>query len=354
MEKKHEIKKALARVPQDMAFDTDAMTLQFQRQAGLIRDVCMYVVRRQFTTKDIFNNITFTMDEFCREMGYNKSELYRRLDIWNNKLKPPKLVDGHECDGLFEYALYRATTEKVIFHRWSKERNPVINTYEIFKSLEILYDRTTEKTTKRTYSIVLSSNIIDSAFARFFVIDYDDYKALAVKSSDATGSYRNFYIFFARMVAIAKNKKQHTYITSVNELAKVFNYESSDPKHLKLSVKRALDKIQGKVKHPYSYKFISNPNPANKSKLQYHVVFSFSDELLEFYEEKLLTYFWTKLREKAYYSYSYSIKNTNSFVGKGVSTQDDFYEWWFSDEKKEEKEQIMQALLNEIFPGSAI
>jgi hypothetical protein len=263
--------------------------------------------------------------------------MHRRFDIWNHKLKPPTLVDGHECDGLFEYALYRATTEKIVFHRWSKDKNPIINTYEIFKSLEIIYDKTTEKTTKRTYSVILSSNIMDAAFARFFVIDYDDYKALAAKSSDATGSYRNFYIFFARMVAVVKNKKQHTYITSVDELARIFNYDSSTPKHLKQSVKRALDNIRKKVKHPYAYRFISDPNPVNKSKLQYHVLFSFSDELLNFYEEKLLAYFWSKLRERAYYSYSYSLKKNANGNG-AANAERDFYNWWFNSTGREEKE----------------
>jgi hypothetical protein len=347
--------KSLTRVPQDMAFDTDAMNLQFQRQAGLIRDLFLFVVKRQFTAKDIFSNITFTVEEFCTEMGYNKSELHRRLDIWTDKLKPPKLIDGHECDGLFEYALYRATTEKIIFNRWSKNGNPTINTYEIFKSLEILYNRTTEKITKRTYSVILSPGIMDAAFARFFVLDYEDYKMLAAKSSDATGSYRNFYIFFARMIGITKNNKQHTYITTINELARVFGYDSSDPKHLKQSVKRALDNIQKKVKHPYSYKFVSNPDTASKSRLQYHVLFSFSDELLELYEGKLITYFWHRLQEKAYYSYSYHHgKDADNFVKKENIKKEEFYQWWFSDAEKEEKEQIMQAMLKEIFPGTQI
>jgi hypothetical protein len=348
-----ETNKILARVPQDMAFDTDAMVSQFQRHAGLIRDVFMFVVRHQFTARDVFNNINFTVEDFCKEMGYSKQELYRRLEIWNNKLTPPKLVDGHECDGLFEYALYRATTEKVIFHRRSKDGNPIINTYEIFKSLEIIYDRTTKKTTKRTYSVILSSDVLNAAFARFFVLDYNDYRALAAKSSDATGSYRNFYVFFARMVAITKSGKQHTYITTVNELASVFNYDSSDPRHLKQSVKRALDRIQEKIKHPYSYKFISDPNSANKSKLQYHVLFSFSDELLIFYEERLVAYFWSKLREKAYYSYSHTLgKKADGYVEKSNIDQEDFHKWWFSTAEKEEKEQMIQSLLKEIFPGA--
>jgi hypothetical protein len=349
-----EINKSLARVPQDMAFDTDAMNLQFQRQAGLIRDAFMFVVKRQFTTKDIFSNITFTVDEFCKEMGYNKSELYRRLDIWNNKTKPPKLVDGHECDGLFEYALYRATTEKIVFNRWSKDNNPVIHTYEIFKSLEILYDKKTRKNMKRTYSVVLGADILNAAFARFFVLDYDEYKALAAKSSAATSSYRNFYVFFARMVATAKGRKQHTFVSSVDNLAKIFDYRAAEPKFLKKSIKRTLDSIKNKLHQSFSYRFIRDPNPDVKSNLQYHVLFEFSDELLNFYEEKILAFFWQKLRERASSTYRYSqsvhIDLENRMRQKENFRLEDFHEWWFSDAQEDEKTHIINSLIKEIFP----
>jgi hypothetical protein len=355
MIQKSEAEKSLARVPQDMAFDTDAMNIQFQRQAGLIRDAFMFVVKRQFTTTDIFNNITFTIDEFCQEMGYNKSELYRRLDIWDNRLKPPKLVDGHECDGLFEYALYRATTEKVVFNRWSKDNNPMVYTYEIFKSLEILYDKRTKKSMKRTYSVVLGADILNAAFARFFVLDYGEYKALAAKSSAATNSYRNFYVFFARMVATAKARKQHTFITSVNSLAKIFDYRIAQPKDVKKSIKRTLDTIQGKLHQPFLYRFVRDPNPDVKSNLQYHVLFEFSDELLQFYEGKILTFFWQKLREKASYAYRHSltahIENLEKRMRQNQEYKlEDFHDWWYSSAQEEEKESIINSLLKEIFP----
>jgi hypothetical protein len=354
---KYKINNSLARVPQDMAFDTDAMTLQFQRQAGLIRDVFIFVVKRQFTTRDIFNSITFTIEDFCREMGYNKSELYRRLDTWNHKSNPPKLVDGHECDGLFEYALYRATTEKIVFQRWSKENNPIIYTYEIFKSLEILYDKSTRKNTKRTYSVVLGADILNAAFARFFVLDYEEYKALAAKSSDATSSHRNFYVFFARMVATAKARKQHTFTTSVDNLATIFDYKITHPKDLKKSIKRALDVIQSKLRQPFSYQFVRDPNPNVKSNLQYHVLFVFSDEILQFYEEKILTFFWQKLRERADATYRYNLIAHIEDLEKKIKQKpdfklEDFHEWWFSSTQEDEKERIIKMLLKDIFPDS--
>jgi hypothetical protein len=96
---------------------------------------------------------------------------------------------------------------------------------------------------KRTYSVVLGADILNAAFARFFVLDYEEYKALAEKSSDATSYYRNFYVFFARMVATAKARKQHTFITSVDNLARIFDYKITQPKDLKKSIKRALKTV---------------------------------------------------------------------------------------------------------------
>ncbi|MDR2763918.1 MAG: hypothetical protein LBB90_02700 [Tannerella sp.] len=351
-----EINTNLARVPHDMAFDVDAMTEQFGKQAGIVRDAFIYVIKRQFTSKDIFNNITFSIDDFCRDMGYNKSELYRRLDIWNNKNKPPKLIDGHECDSLFEYALYRAAKENVIFHRWSKDGNPIINTYQIFKSVEILYDATTKKNTKRTYSIVLGSDILNAAFARFFVLDYEDYKNLAAKSSDATSSYRNFYIFYARMVATAKARNQHNYITTVDDLANVFNYTISVPKNRKTSVKRALDNIKSKMTYSFNYQFIADPNPENKSKLQYHVLFQFSDVCLTYFEEKLVG-FWAKLLERVGYSYMGSLKKDNTdyherqrAIGQPID-KEKLFEWWFSNADQKRKNEILNSVIKDIFPN---
>ena len=353
-----DINPALTRVPHDMAFDTDAINAAFQKQAGIVRDAFIYVTKRQFSLKDIFSNITFTIDDFCAEMGYNKSELYRRLDIWNDKNKPPVLIDGHECDGLFEYSLYRAAKENLVFHRWSKNGNPEIKTYQIFKSLEILYDKTTNKSVKRTYSVILGADIMSELFARFFILDYEDYKALAAKSSDATSSYRNFYIFFAKMVSIARSQKKHNFITTVDEIANILNYKIEEAKNRKQSVKRALNDMQKKITHSFTYKFISNPNPAPgyKSKLQYHILFSFSQEALDNFEYKLVG-FWLKIKDGAAYTFKMSQTDhitdyRKKIEAKDSLTNEQFYDWWFSDSDKEIKDNILQKVIKEIFPDA--
>jgi len=352
--KKTDINAALTRVPQDMAFDTDAMNTTFQRQAGIVRDAFIYISRRQFNTQDIFNNITFSIDDFCKEMGYNKSELYRRLDIFNDKIKPPKLIDGHECDGLFEYALFRAAKENIVFNRWSKKGNPEIKTYQILKSLEILYNKTTNKNVKRTYSVQLGADIMNELFARFFILDYDDYRALAAKSSDATSSYRNFYIFFAKMVSIARSLNQHSFTTNVNEIASVLNYKIDEPKNRKQSVKRALEDIQKKLKDTFTYKFIPDPKPGNKSKLQYHILFLFSEETLKRFEYKLVG-FWLKIKDKAAYQFRQTQTEGISDYFQRIHAKDnltveDFYTWWFSDMDKDAKDYIIKEVIKDIFP----
>jgi len=355
----------LARVPQHMSFDTDAITQQFQKQAGVIRDIFIFSVKRQFSS-NIFGEIVFTVDEFCKEMGYNKSEMYRRMDIFREKdqyndkkhqsPKPPTLVDGHECDGLLEYSLYRAARENIVFHRFSKSGNPEIKAYQVLNSVEIIYDKSTQKNVKRKYSIVLSADILNEAFLRFFVIDYANYKALASKSSDATSSYRNFYVFYGRMVATAKHQKRHNYLTTVDELTEIFNYsQQQEPKHKKMSVKRALDNIQKKLSHPFHYKFVAEAE--SKSKLQYHVLFTFTDEVLEYYDERMMHAFWTALRQRGIQHFAQRIMGKTYDYRKlqemqknmPKETLEDFHVWWFSNEDYDFKQRLLAEVKREIF-----
>jgi len=354
----------LARVPQHMSFDTDAITQQFQKQAGLVRDIFLFTVKRQFSG-NIFNEITFTVDEFCKEMGYNKSEMYRRMDIFRDKNeygdkrnplpKPPTLVDGHECDGLLEYSLYRAAKENVVFNRYSKNGNPEIVSYQILKSVEVIYDKSTNKNVKRTYSVVLSADILNEVFLRFFVIDYGNYKALATRSSDATSSYRNFYIFFGRMVATAKYMRTHTFLTTVDVLAEVLNYNTADASHKKQSVKRALEIIKKKLTHSFMFKFVSAPE--SKSKLQYHVLFTFTEEVLDYYDERMMNTFWTALREKGLEYFARKLMGDKYDFRKVLELQkkmprqnlDEFHSWWFSNEDSDFKSRLLNELKKETF-----
>jgi len=355
----------LARFPQHMSFDTDAITQQFQRQAGLVRDIFLFTVKRQFSA-NIFNEITFTIDEFCKEMGYNQDEMYRRMDIFRDKSeygnkkhplpKPPSLIDGHECDGLLEYTLYRAAKENVVFHRYNKNGNPGITTYQILKSFDVIYDKSTKKRIKRKYSVVLSADILNEIFLKFFVIDYANYTALAAKSSDATSSYRNFYVFYGRMVATAKYHKGHTYLTTVDELTQIFNYsQRQEAKFKKVSVKRALETIKKKLSHPFHYKFVADPQ--RTSKLQYHVLFTFTDEVLDYYDEKLMFTLWKALRQKGIQYYVEKYMNKNYDYKKILDMQkhmptetlEAFHDWWFSQDDYEQKQRLLAELKRDIF-----
>jgi hypothetical protein len=345
----------LARVPQHMALVPDAMSEQFQRQAGIIRDIFLYTIKKQFHTQNLFRQVVFSADDFCKEMGYSRTEMQRRMDIWTSKFKPP-LIEGHECDSLLEYSLYRATKENVVFTRRTQEGNPKIVSYQILKSVEIIYDKSTNKKVKRLYSVELSPQIFNDAFVQYFVLDYNEYKSLAAKSSDTTNSYRNFYVFFAGMIAIAKSKGKYSYRTNVSRLAVVFDYEASEPRYLKKSVQRALNTIQAKLKYPFGYKFVPAEN--STSKISYDIVFSFTDEIYNQFDEKLLRQFWFKIRERVFMSYKHKQKRNNNQDFTKVIREDEitpdsdvFYDFWFNPAFREEKESILNNLLQEVFPN---
>jgi hypothetical protein len=349
MAKKNDIQTELTRVPQSLAFDTDALLLQYDKQAIIIKDLLLFVVKRQLTLQDIFGHVSFTIDDFCQDMGYSKSEMYRTLEDFNAKKKAPTL-DGHVFDGLFEYALYRGLKENVVFHRKDKE-GFTVNSVQLFKQVEVLYNKNTKKNTRRTYSIILGNDIMEAIFKSYFVLDYNDYRNLAVKSSEATGAYRNFYIYYARMIATCRYHNNHSFITSVDELCRIFNYNFSENKYKKKHIGKSLNYIQKSISLSFNYRFIRH----NGSKYAYHIYFEFSDEVLNAFDEKLLSVFFKRVRDKTWTSFIINqTKNEPNYSAKTNIEQnasiDDYYKWFFSSEDSETKRYIIKELTKELFP----
>ncbi len=59
----------LSRIPQNFSFDKDALLRTFGEESAIIRDIIVYVANCQFS--DLWGNITFSIEDFCREFGYS-------------------------------------------------------------------------------------------------------------------------------------------------------------------------------------------------------------------------------------------------------------------------------------------
>jgi hypothetical protein len=328
-----EQKKDLTHVPQSLTFDTDALYRAYGEEATIIRDVIIYVANVQM--KDLWGNVTLTIDSFCKELGYNRTTLQRTIDRFRDTSKKNlPIIDGHVFDSAFEYALFRAMKENITITRY-KDNQEIIDVYPIIDRLTVDYDKTTKKITKRKYSIKLGDKILDNLFKEYYLIDFFEYKSLKSAKISSLGAFRNFYIFMARMISQVqwqrKKKEDESYIISVDDLCTILNSDAKLPKHKKLYVKRTLDTIQESLPHTkFIYRFTSNSVHGQA----YYVSFRFSDDTIEYFNERLKAVFYKKLFgecEILYFHHSgvsHNAQEVKDFIKiyKNLDRKD-FYNW---------------------------
>ena len=143
--KDEKINKSLSRVPQSLSFDNGALLRTFDYESTIIRDLIIYVGSRKMI--NLFNEISFTIDDFCSEFGYNRTTLQRTMKAFVDDPKLIPVIDGHKFDSLFEYSLYRALKENILFGR-KKDGRETFETVQIIERLEVFYNKETLKTTK--------------------------------------------------------------------------------------------------------------------------------------------------------------------------------------------------------------
>lgn len=322
-----EQKKDLTHVPQSFSFDTDALYRTYGEEATVVRDIIIYAANAQM--KDLWGNITFTIDSFCKELGYNRTTLQRTLERFKNaEKKNLPIIDGHIYDGAFEYALYRAMKENITITRF-RENQEIVEVYPIIDRLTVDYNKETKKLTKRKYTVKLGDKILDNLFKEYYLIDFFEYKSLKSSKLSSLGAFRNFYIFMARMISQAqwqrKKKEEESYMISVDDLCTILNSDAKLPKHKKLYVKRTLDTIQKSLPHTeFTYRFTPNSVQGQA----YYVVFNFTDETINYFNERLKAVFYKKLFGECELLYFYK-------SGQGASSIRDFVKVYKNLDKKE-------------------
>lgn len=341
----------LSRIPQNFSFDKDALLRTFGEESAIIRDIIVYAANCQFL--DLWGNITFSIDDFCKEFGYNRTSLQRTLPQFKDlpKKKQP-IIDGHTFDSLFEYALYRALKENVVFNR-KKENRDTFESVQLISHLDVIYDKTSKKLSKRLYSIKLGHKILENLFKEYHIIDFHDYKRLKANKISSVGAFRNFYIFMARIIAQVKfyrrSKQDEDFIVSIDELCDVFGVNYDSPKNKKAYISRTLNYIQeALVNTKFFWEYVNNG-----TRYSYFVQFSFTDQTLEYFDEKLKAVFFNKLHaaaEKLYLKEEMDTAKYTSMIEayRNINVED-FYDWFMSDNAKDQKLKIWNEVSLDIF-----
>jgi len=349
----------LSRIPQSFTFDSNAIDRKFTSEAPIIRDIIVYVARMKM--RNIWGEVSFTIDDFCNEFGHNRSNLQRTLKQFENvpnSMLPTIPGDTHTWDGLFEYALYRALNENIVI---SRKRGGVeeIESYQIIEKLYVNYKNkgASGKRERRTYTLKMANKLLENLIGEYFLIDYEDYRSLSSTQISSVGGYRNFYLYMSRMIATSryKNEKQQngntdfTYIISVDELCNILNVNFSQPNDKKKHIKKTLNYLEKNLKNtPFFWQFVKQ----GKS-YAYYVSFTFPHTTITFFNEKLKAVFINKLKESLKADYikkdnpkfsSYEIYKASNDIVK-----DDFTEWFFNPENRESKENCFRKVYQQVY-----
>lgn len=369
-------KKQLTRIPQSLTHDYRVIERAFGNNGKLITDLLIFASNVQM--HDVFGNICFSLDDFCKKMGYKKSNLQVKLPdkekaellgkqkdlaIYQKPLSSDKFFT-HIIENRFECALWAAMTQNLVFVRSKPNGSASVESIQLIKKLDIDYDHTTNKVTKRLYSITLGSTLKDFLFTQYNLIELKDYRN--IPNYDG---YRMFYMYLSRMIALIKYNKSIQeppyYRLTVDQLAEIFNYTHKLPSDRKKAVRSTLDKINSHIEHTkFIYEFIKDGG-----QFAYTVQFQFSDEILAYFDEKSKAIFTRALmqacesqfikdnfkhiqnameRAKAYTAFITQEDKDGNLINRHM-----FWDWFSSDDNMTIKREIYKKVYYEIFKVAA-
>lgn len=345
----------LSRVPQYLSFDNTVLQRAYQSDSILLRDIIVYILNKK--SKNLFEEYSFSLIEFCREMGYEKTNLQRTKPEFMNVTQRNKnilpVVDNHVFDGIFEHALYRGLKENIIISR-KGEKDIEFRSYRVIEELRVEYDRETKKDVKRVYTIKLAKELLENLFKEYFLIDYLDYKSIKASKVSLIGSYRNFYIFMAQMIAVSQKGKDdnYTYIVSVDKLTEVLSLNSEEsPRKKKQNIKCILEKLKDIVENTkFNYEFVKNGD-----RYAYWVEFSFSEGVKNYFNEKSKAIFFKKLWTECEIIFLREVEKINvgsRATGEYIKTKEyrlKFIEWFLSSDMIKDKENLFKKVYYQVY-----
>lgn len=282
--------KDLIRFPRVLSESYNSNLLERLHSSGgsVMLDIIIYL--SSFHMKDLFGASWFSIDDFCNRMGYNRTNLQRKLstkqltDIFGKNLPKHYVSDisgekvQHKIETVFEAAIYKLGLENLNYPVKDGDKTSY-RFVQIITQFDILTNFNTNKSTKRLYSATLSPLIKDFIFSIYNLLELQDYKKLPSK-------YRYFYLEISKMIYLIKHKIQKHeapfYVLTVDQLAKKFDIEIQEPRYRKKKVKEILDKMNKYLKYTnFSFSFIKG----NNDKWAYTVMFSFPQGILEYFDE---------------------------------------------------------------------
>lgn len=350
--------KELSRVPRTLSepYNGDNLDLLIESGGTIMHDIIIFAANEQM--KDLFGDTWFSIEDFCKVMGYERTKLQRKLTeeqmlktfgaikpIYKTEYEGEQIE--HPIETFFESALFSLgkNTLSVAYNANGATKYKFI---PILDSFEIKDNFTTKKRTRRMYKVNLSSELKNMMFNGYNLIDLKDYRSLPNKRS-----YRKFYLNLSKMIFLIKHKiqagQEAQFVTTVDELAKYFDVNIANNHDRKKKVTAILNAINKNLTQTkFEYEFVKKEN----EKWAYSIRFRFSEDTLKYFDEKAKAIITTQyyeglkdayLRKKGIPVYD-TYKYKDAFLFGSGSYNEDFMNWALGDEDKELKKEIFKGI----------
>lgn len=284
--------KELIRVPRVLGESYNSVLIERLYEAGgnVMLDLIIYL--GSYHLKDLFGTSWFSVEDFCRKMGYDRTNLQRKLDsrqlsaMFGKNMQPEYVCTdtagqriSHPIETVFEAALYKLGLENLCYPTIGEDGRTSYNFVQILKRFDIMTDFKTKKSTKRLYSAVVSPEIKNFMFSLYNLLELQDYRSLPSR-------YRYFYLELSKMVYLIKYKttknKAPFYVLTVDQLAKKLGIEIAEPKDRKKKVASILKKMNTYLKYTnFNFSFVKGDH----ERWAYTVLFSFPRHTLHCFDE---------------------------------------------------------------------
>ena len=172
--------KELIRVPRVLGESYNSVLIERLYEAGgnVMLDLIIYL--GSYHLKDLFGTSWFSVEDFCRKMGYDRTNLQRKLDsrqlaaMFGKNMQPEYVCTdtagqriSHPIETVFEAALYKLGLENLCYPTIGEDGRTSYNFVQILKRFDIMTDFKTKKSTKRLYSAVVSPEIKNFMFSLY-------------------------------------------------------------------------------------------------------------------------------------------------------------------------------------------
>lgn len=359
--------KQLSRVPRTLSDDRNADVLEKLYAVGgsIATDIITYVSSMEI--KDLFGESWFSINDFCKTMGYDRTRLQRRLteeqlrNLFGDSGHPiyrDSYGNGqeikHPIETLFEAILFKlGNTSFSFMEAKNNGKETEYSFVQVLERFRIKADFNTNKKTKRQYLVVLNKKLRNTLFNQYNIIELKDYRNLP----DRKG-FRLFYLNLSKMIFLIKFKikeaKDPYYTLTVDQLAKIFDVNivaNNDRKKKVTSILNAINDYLSFTKFNYSYVKGKNDRWA------YTVQFDFSQETLEYFDERYKAVFSNQFytaMEELYLIIVKKIPNSQTYrylpTLKEPEVKQEFLEWLYSPEQDmDRKQKVYSDLFVKLF-----